>query len=233
MKKSWIYSLTAILILAVLGYFLWPMAFTVVPIAQVEQLKASEAFDPVTFVDGIWSTQLLPAFSENAVDLPTVLDKFEPDASGQVAKDALIPVAKEHGLITVGEAHVYMVKGTGTVTKVDTSKSTGFIEVKVDGYDGPIPVRLYIGTRIPSDESSVRDAVGFLTFGDFKEQTEYGKVASEINKRINTEVLSKLPKDQLEAKQISFSGAFTVRTFNLITINMQQINIVPVTIEVQ
>jgi predicted lipoprotein len=79
----------------------------------------------------------------------------------------------------------------------------------------------------------VRDAVGFITFGDFKEQTEYGKVASEINKRINTEVLSKLPKDQLEGKRISFSGAFTVRTFNLITINMQQINIVPVTIEVQ
>ena len=28
----------------------------------------------------------------------------------------------------------------------------------IEGYDGPVAVRMWIGTRIPSDESSIRDA---------------------------------------------------------------------------
>ena len=48
--------------------------------------------------------------------------------------------------------------------------------LQLDGYDGPITVQLYIGPRIPSDETAVRDAVGFINFGDFRDQTEYGKV---------------------------------------------------------
>ena len=87
---------------------------------------------------------------------------------------------------------------------------------------------LYVGTRIPSDETSVRDAVGFITFGDFKEQTEYGKAASEINKRVLSTALSGIDRDNLVGKTISFEGAFTIRTFNLIQIDVSEINIVPI-----
>lgn len=233
MSKTLIYTLITVAALAVLGFFLWPYAFTVVPIAEVEQVRLSEAFDPVTFVDGIWASALLPTVDEKAVDLAVILAEIKPGPDGTAPKDALIPVAEEYGLITVGEAHGYMVKGSGTVVSVDTSKSTGFIVVKLDGYDGPIVVRLYVGPRIPSDETSLRDAVGLINFGDFKEQTEYGKVASELNKRVNAEILSALPTDQLEGKHITFAGAFTLRTFNLINIPVQQINVVPVKVEVQ
>jgi predicted lipoprotein len=125
------------------------------------------------------------------------------------------------------------VKATGTISQVDTSKSVGVMEVNLDGYPGPIKVNLYLGPRIPSDETSVRDGVGFINFGDFKEQTEYGKVAAELNKRVNQEVLSPLNKDQLVGKKISFYGIFTVRTFNLVNIDMKQINVVPIKIEIQ
>ena len=117
------------------------------------------------------------AFNEKAVELPNILSEMQPDANGTASKDSLIAIAKKYGLITVGEAHVYMVKGSGKIVSVNTDTSLGTVEVALDGYDGPIKVLLYIGTRIPSDETSVRDAVGFITFGDFKEQTEYGKVA--------------------------------------------------------
>ena len=86
--------------------------------------------------------------------------------------------------------------------------------------------------RIPSDETSVRDAVGFISFGDFKEQTEYGKVGSEINKRILSEVLGTLDKDQLIGKNITFKGAFNIRTFNLVQIDLKEIKIVPIQITV-
>jgi predicted lipoprotein len=101
----------------------------------------------------------------------------------------------------------------------------------LDGYDGPIKVLLYIGTRIPSDDTSVRDAVGFIEFGDFREQTEYGKAATEINKRVLTTVLGDVDRESLVGKTVSFTGAFTIRTFNLLNIDVSEINIVPMEIE--
>ncbi len=205
--------------------------FTVVSIEDAEKAVQSEAFDPITYVDGIWETRLLPTFNEKAVELPKILSEMNPDASGTAPKDELIAIANQYGMITVGEAHVYMVKGSGKIVSVNAETSLGTAEVALDSYDGPIKVLLYVGTRIPSDETSVRDAVGFITFGDFKEQTEYGKAASEINKRILTTVLNSIDRDNLIGKTISFEGAFTIRTFNLIQIDVKELRIVPIEIE--
>jgi predicted lipoprotein len=221
-----IIALAGLLFLGLAGRF----GFTVVKVEDVEKAVLSEAFDPVTYVDGIWDTQLLPAFHEKAVDLSKILSEIELDADGTASKDSLTAIAQHYGLITVGEAHVYMVKGSGRITNVNTETSLGTVEVELDDYDGPIKVLIYVGTRIPSDETSIRDAVGFINFGDFKEQTEYGKVGSEINKRVLTEVLSNLDKSNLMDKNVSFMGAFNIRTFNLIQINLKEIKIVPVEI---
>ena len=205
--------------------------FTVVSIEEAETTVQSEAFDPVAYVDGIWESGLLPTINENAVELSRILNEMELDASGTAAKDDLIPIANQYGLITVGEAHVYMVKGSGTIVNVDAETSVGKAEVQLDGYDGPIKVQCYIGTRIPSDNASVRDSVGFIAFGDFREQTEYGKAATEINKRVLSVVLGDIDRDNLLGKTISFKGAFTIRTFNLLNIDVTEISIVPVEIE--
>ena len=205
--------------------------FTVVSIEEANQTVQDEAFDPVAYVEGIWDSQILPSFEENAVDLSSVFVEMEPDVDGTALKEDLTAVAEKYGLITLGEAHVYMVKGSGKVVAVNTETSLGTAEVALEGYDGPIKAMLYVGTRIPSDESSVRDAVGFITFGDFKEQTEYGKVASQINKHVLENVLDVVDRDSLVGKTISFQGAFTIRTFNLPQIDISEILIVPVQID--
>jgi len=206
--------------------------FTVVRIQDAEEAIQNEAFDPVAYVDGIWDSRLLPTFNAKAVELAKILTAMEPGPDGKASKENLTEVAQEFGLITVGEAHVYMARGSGKVVGVNASTSLGTAEIKLDGYDGPIKVLLYIGSRIPSDETSVRDAVGFITFGDFKEQTEYGKAGSEINKRVIAKVLGGLDKETLMGKTIRFLGAFNIRTFNLIQIDLQEIRIVPVEIEI-
>ena len=157
-----------------------PFSVTIVPIAEVEAQQQSEAFDPVAYVDGIWESQILPVVEEKAVDLAAILSQFEVDEKGLATKEQLTAIAEENGLITVGEAHVYLVKGEGTVTAVDTESRVGTLTLQLDGYDGPITVKLYMGPRIPSDDTAVRDAVGFINFGDFRDQTEYGKVAVRI-----------------------------------------------------
>lgn len=205
--------------------------FTVVNIEEAAKTAQSEEFDPAGYVESIWAEKLIPTIDEKAIDLSVLLPKFPIGADGTIDKESLIAITKENGLITVGESHVYMVKGSGKIVSVNAESSMGTIEVTLDGYSGPVKVMLYIGTRIPSDETSIRDAVGFISFGDFKEQTEYGKVASEINKKVLKTVLSNLDKNTLQGKTIKFKGSFNIRTFNLIKIEMNKINIVPVEIE--
>lgn len=222
-----------ILLVLVAGFIaVLPSSVTIVPIAEVEAQKQLEEFDPVAYVEGIWSSQILPTVTEKAVDLAAILNQFEVDAQGRVKKEQITAIAEENGLITVGEAHVYLVKGEGTVTAVDTESRVGTLTLQLDGYDGPITVQLYTGPRIPSDETAVRDAVGFIEFGDFRDQTEYGKVASELNKRIASEVLGGLDVAALEGKRIAFYGALGIRTFNLIDIDVSTLTVVPIQIEV-
>lgn len=231
-KKSKIRILIIAISIVGLAILLGLYSFTVVPIQQVEELKLSEKFDPKAFVDGIWESKIIPTIEEKAVDLSLVLGKMKPDDSGFTSIDSLIPIADNYGLITVGEAHVYIVKGQGKVVNINTKTSIGTLELLLDGYTGPIKVKFYIGTRIPSDDSSVRDAVGFINFGDFREQTEYGKVGLEINKRSMYQVDLSPDKESLKGKTISFHGAFMIRTFNLTKIDMEEIKIVPIQIDV-
>jgi predicted lipoprotein len=230
MKKN---TVTIILILAILAFLVLAAldGFTVVNIEDAEETVQNEAFDPVAWLDGIWESRILPTFDEDSVELSTILSEMELDASGAAPKDELVGVANRYGLITDGEAHVYMVKGSGKIVDVNAESSIGTAELDLDGYDGSIKAQLYIGTRIPSDETSVRDSVGFIKFGDFKEQTEYGKAGSEINKRVLSTVLGDIDRDNLVGKTISFKGAFTIRTFNLLQIDVNEIPIVPVEIE--
>lgn len=226
-------TLGCLIAFIVVGYFTWPYAFTVVPIAEVEQQKIDEAFDPVKYVDGLWDSEIIPTINAKAVNLTDVLAAMKPDAQGIAGKDDLIKVANQYGLITVGEAHVYLIKGEAKVVSVDTKTSLGVMEIQPIGYDGPIKVLVYLGPRIPSDETSVRDGVGFIDFGDFKEQTEFGKVGSEINKRVINQAYPSVDKDQLVGKTIAFTGAMTIRTFNLVNIDLTKITIVPVKVEVK
>ena len=221
-------ALAVVISLVLIGRY----GFTVVASEEVERAAQSEVFDPVAYIDGIWDSRLLPAFSQESVELAAVLSEMQPDANGNAQKESLVTIAKQYGLITVGEAHVYMVKGSGKIVAVNTETSLGTAEVALDGYEGPIRVLVYVGSRIPSDETSVREAVGFISFVDFKEQTEYGKVASEINKRVLADVLVGLDRSSLLGKTITFNGAFNIRTFNLISIELKEIRIVPVQIEV-
>jgi len=221
------FALAVLVLIVLIGRY----GFTVVKIADEQKLAQSEVFDPAAYVDSIWASQLIPTYNQKAVDLSIILTEMQPDANGTASKDSLIAIANKYGLITVGESHVYMVKGSGRIVNVSAETSVGTAEVALDGYSGPIKVLLYIGTRIPSDDTSVRDAVGFITLGDFKDQTEYGKAGSEINQRILTQVLEPLDRNNLLGKTISFTGAFSIRTFNMIQINIQKINIIPIQVK--
>lgn len=226
----------AIGIVAVVAFVAAALLFGFTAVSTEEEAASQQGFDPVAYVDGVW-TDIRTAITDNAVPLADVLNRITPDAKGKALVEDLTPIAQELGLVTTGEAHVYRIKATGTVSDVDTKSSKGSLGLTVDGYDGPIKVRVYVGTRIPSDESSIRDAAGFIEFGDFKEQTEYGKVASEINKRVVADLeaagVAGEAAQSLSGRKVDVTGAFTLRTFNQPTIDVSTITLVPVSLAAQ
>ena len=206
-----------------------PTQFTVVDLGEQDEIEESEAFDAATYVEEKWE-DIDSTIRERSVDLATVLNAIQVDADSFVAKDDLISVTTEYGLITPGEAHVYAITGSGTVAAVDTSSSRGSLTLTVDGYDGPIQLNLEIGPRLPSGDTSIRDAVG-IDFNEFTDQTEYGQVSSEINNRVRDNVLAPLDFDSMEGSRINVIGAMTIRTFNLLQIDLTEINVIPFAIE--
>ena len=212
--------------LAVLTVLAVLFGFTAV--STEEQASLNVQFDPVTFVAESWD-EVQTVITDEAVPLADVLNRFTPDADGKATTESLTPVAEELGRITTGNAHVYRVTATGTVTDIDTETSKGTLGLTVDGYEGPTTVRVYIGSRIPSDESSIRDATGFIEFGDFREQTEYGKVAAEINKKV-LENLEAVDVESLVGKPVTVTGAFTLRTQNQPSVDVSQVSLVPLEI---
>lgn len=204
----------------------------VITIEEATRIAEEGAFDAESYVERTWPS-VSNTIVEESVELSTLLDAMETDADGRATKENLQQVADEFGVTTAGQAHVFMVKGRGEVTGVDTESTRGTIEVALDGYDGPIEVKVYIGPRIPSDDSSVRDAVGFIDFGDFRDQTEYGKVARELNQRVIREVLEGLDREGLVGISVTFHGAFTIRTFNAPgDIDVSEISVTPVQLQV-
>ncbi len=210
---------------AVAAFLVVALLFGFTVVSEDEEAAFNVEFDPVAYVDGVWDN-VQTTIKDEAVDLASILGRLDPDPEGNMPKEALVPIVEEFGRVTPGDAHVYAVATTGTVTDVDTEGLTRTMGLAVDGYEGPVNVRVYIGQRIPSAETAVRDASGTISFGDFKEQTEYGKVATEINKRV-VEGIADIDFEALEGQQVHVTGATMMRTQNLIEIPVGELLIVP------
>lgn len=209
------------LVLLALLALLMPTACTIVPIAEIEQARASEQFSAVAFVDNIWAEQLLPTFTEQAHPLEQVLDALEEDLEG---------AAGQYGL-SVGGAYNFMVRGAGEVTAVNTESRNGLMTVALDGYSGPTEVLIQIGPLVRGN--AIRDAAGFIGFGQFRDQTEFGQVSKELNSRVSRDVLAGLDPATLAGKRVSFVGAFTISVMNQTNIDLSQITVTPVELTVE
>lgn len=215
MKQSLI--LLAVLLMSLLS------GCTIVSIEEAQKVAQSEAFDPVGVVDQIWESQVVPAISEKAAnaDLPTVLSAIEANLNDAGAKYATI--SQSGGLN-------FVVHGQGTVQSVNTESRNGTATLQIDGYSGKIVTVLQIGPLVRGD--GVRDGVGFIKFGDFKDQTEFGQISRELNRRVSEQVLAKLDLANLVGKKVSFDGVFTIRTTNQTNIDLSEVVITPVVLTV-
>lgn len=166
---------------------------------QASAAKAG-AIDPKTFVADNWSAKIVPTVHDKAVDVTTV--------AAAVAKDPAAAGQQYGHQSGTGSPFAYMVKGTGTVTDIDTSVPTGPLTVEVPQAGGK-PLKVTIATGPVIAGTAIRDAVGFISFGDFTNQIDYADVANQINAKVKTDVIAKVDLKSIKGKKVAFHGAFS------------------------
>ena len=174
----------------------------VVKSGEEGNLTGEVEFSASDNVGSFWETQALPELTGKAVDL----GEFLKEANGDLGS-----LADKYGKYSMGDSGelTYTVKGTGTVTEVQTEKKAGYIAIKLDGYDGSEEIKIQVGSVIKG--SSVRDALSFIKFGDYTNQEEYAAVSQSINDVIMEKVINPETASGLNGKAIEFTGCFTVK----------------------
>ena len=178
-------------------FFLYSYFFAAVirTIAEDELIK--KGFDPVSYVDNIWESKILPTIHNDSEDIIFILDELF--ANKEVTEE-------KYGSRSGTGSYSFMVKGTGKITKLNTTSRVGTLAIKLEKkFDTQIFIT--IGPVIKKD--SVRDAVKFIQFNDFVNQLDFAEVSRIIKTRVLNEVIGPLNIKDIEGKIINFEGAIT------------------------
>ena len=92
----------------------------------------------------------------------------------------------------------------------------GTLPVKVKGVPKDVTVSVQVGPALPG--TAIRDAVGFIEFGQFVNQVEYADAATALNNQVKAQVLEDLDPASLEGKKVQVLGAFTYLAPTVVTI---------------
>jgi predicted lipoprotein len=197
------------------------LALTSCQLATVRSLsddeEAKAGFNPDFYVDEIWETQFIPTFMENAVEINQLLSEI------QANKDTAIA---SYGSRSGTGSFSFMTQGEARVLDIDLESRIGLMSIDLAPFDGQPDANIAIGPAIRRRNNAAIDAVGFIRFNDFVNQTEFASVSDAIKQRILVEVLEPLDLESLKDQTIAFHGAFTLE-------DTGDLEIVPVRIEVR
>ncbi|MGA2797137.1 MAG: DUF2291 domain-containing protein [Thermoguttaceae bacterium] len=196
--------------LAMLLYFL-PL-FQIVPLDRIGQRAAGTAFDPASFVDRFWTERLIPG-ANGAVDAAKLISAVQQDR--RAARRAY---GRSVGL---GDVYYYFVAGTGRVVSVE--KDSVVLSLR-DGQP-QVQVSLQTGNIVGN---AVRDGTGLLNVNDFPNSQDFNALSSEINRRIEQQVLPALRKMAAAGVTVRFVGCTEIMDEET---DLPQLRIVPFFVE--
>jgi predicted lipoprotein len=177
-----------------LGALIWCWfipPFRIVPLAEARKQSAAERFDPDSFVESFWTTQL-PAHFDRAVDVIELRAALEADPA-----DAARRFGQRLGLSGTSS---YFASGGGVITNLTGNA----VEVLLPD-DGVVVIG-----KGPVFGNSIRDGSGLLDVSDFPNSQDFNALSSEINRRVEERVLPALREQAAVGKAIRFIGAVDI-----------------------
>ena len=157
------------------------------------QTAPTAAFDASSYVESSWPRVLAEAH-ESARDVAAVLQTSPSGASA-----AGRPASRQS----------VFVKGTGVVTSLDLESRAGQALVRVEQPGPHVTVAMQVGPVLRG--TALRDAVSFIRFTDFANQSDFAAVSTALNERVLSAVLGPIDRQALSGQRVSFVGAATLR----------------------
>ena len=175
------------------------------------------AFNARDYVAKNWSSKVIPTLEGKAVEATTVLEAIRADPAA---------ASKKYGTRPGGEGtYAFVVKGTGVVTSVEQAGAVGQLAVDVTPPDGKPDLNIAVGPVFLG--TALRDAVGFIKFGQFTNQIEYASVAAALNSEVRTNVTAALDFSQVKGKTVGFTGAFQLLDPQNVVVTPVQLKVKP------
>ena len=188
-----IFSLIVISI--IFFFYSYFFASVVRTIAEDELIK--KGFDPVSYVEEIWYSKIIPTISNDSEEITFILDELF--SNKELAEE-------KYGHRSGTGSYSFMVNGEAEIISLNKESRVGTLELKLSKeYDAQIFIT--IGPVIKKD--SVRDAVKFIKFNDFVNQLDFAGVSRIIKTRVMNEIIGPLNLNNIVGKQINFEGAIT------------------------
>ncbi|WAX76913.1 DUF2291 family protein [Streptomyces sp. KMM 9044] len=142
------------------------------------------------------------AIEKRAVDIVTLQRAIAADSDAAGAR---------YGTREGTGPYSYAVRLTGTAGAV----RGGLLPVTVPG-TGKARVSVQVGPAV--NGAALRDATGFITFGQFTNQVEYADAGTALNNQLKSEVLAGLRPGSLDGQKITVVGAMTPLTGDVLTV---------------
>lgn len=159
-------------------------------------------FSPAKYGAETYQPKVVPAIRKNAVDIATLHTAIAADSEA---------AGRRYGHRPGTGPYSYAVSLTGTA---GTPRS-GLMPVTVPGL-AKVRVSVQIGPAI--NGTALRDAPGFITFGQFTNQVEYADAATALNSEMKAKVLKSFNAASVNGKKITVTGAMTPLTTDVLTI---------------
>ena len=161
-----------------------------------------QAFDPTSYGEENFP-KAVSALEDSAVPLPKLHAALRKDADA---------AGEQYGKRQGSSPYSFSTSGEGIAGKAEG----GLMPVRVKGVPKDATVSLQVGPAI--NGTAIRDGAGFIEFGQFTNQVEYAAAATALNEQVKKQVLADVDPDTLEGKRVSFAGAFSLVTPNVVTI---------------
>lgn len=206
-RKTWL--LRGVLAVGGLLFLYFVPLFHVVPLKATREESAKESFDANQVIETFWNDQLISA-SAKAVDLDTLRAALSADPKGAVER-----YGHRLGMSTKSS---FFVSGSGTIEDV-TNRA---IEISLSA-GGTVSIRTG-----PVFGNTLRDATGLFDVSDYSNSQEFNALSTEINRRVEEQVLPRLRETAAKGKRVRFVGAFELSDSNPM---VEQVKLVPCVVE--
>ena len=165
------------------------------------------AFDPASYGEKTYP-KAVDTLEKDATPLPQLLAELRKDQEG---------ASERLGHRAGNSPYSFAVSGEGVAGKA----KDGTLPVKVKGVPKSTVVSIQTGPALPG--TAIRDAVGFIEFGQFLNQVEYADAATALNRQVKAQLLDDLEPASLEGKKVRFLGAFTLLAPTAVTVTPVQL----------